>query len=132
MPTSPGYREAAERLLVGVQLLVEAPVWEIGELIRAAPSAACAAGVYLISSPGSDQAHLYVGRTKSKTIFGRIRDHCGISTPSDLRGMLPRWPDYPQDPLLYRVRWLAVQDAGERASQELFAIAVLSPLFNRP
>lgn len=88
-------------------------------------------GLYLISAPSQPESIVYVGRTKTKTVLGRLNDHCRLSTPSDLSGMLLRYPDQAQDARSYDIRWVSVEDDISRAQLELFAIAVWKPPFNR-
>ena len=77
--------------------LIGAPVTPLGEVARAKALTARDLGVYAISLPGDPGTIVYVGRTKTKTVRGRIRDHLRIDGSSDLRGMLKRWPELPQD-----------------------------------
>jgi hypothetical protein len=115
-----------------LERLLAARVWRLGDVVRHRPPESQVRGVYLLSSPTRALAVTYAGRTKTKTIHGRLCDHRNLTTGSDLRGMLSRWPDYPQVPDDYGVRWLEISDAQQRGALELFAIAVLAPLFNRP
>ena len=111
--------------------LLAAKVYRLGDIINEPPAAAAVEGVYLFSSPSTPSSLVYAGRTKTKTILGRFKDHSRINTPSDLRGMLLRLPDMPQTSSEYGARWLAVPDPIERSQFELFVIAVLAPPFNR-
>ena len=112
--------------------LIQSSVMPLGEIASASARTARDRGVYAISLPGDPGAIVYIGRTKTKTVRGRIRDHLKIDTPSDLRGMLKRWPDLPQDAESYEARWVAEADDEERAFREYFAISMLMPKFNRP
>ncbi|MCK4511959.1 GIY-YIG nuclease family protein [bacterium] len=112
--------------------LMHSPVMPLGEIASASPRTARDLGVYAISLPGDPSTIVYVGRTKTKTVRGRIRDHLRIGTSSDLRGMLKGWPDLPQDAESYEARWVAEADDRERAFRECFAISMLMPRFNRP
>jgi hypothetical protein len=87
-------------------------------------------GVYAISDP-ADRSILYVGRTKTKSIAGRIADHKHIDTNSDLRGMLRRRPELPQDIDSYRVRYVVLDDDRERVFFEHFAIGAVAPDLNK-
>jgi len=124
-------RERIDAMAVMLEGLVNAPCSDIDALLASKPTAASVPGVYAISAPGDPNCILYVGRTKTKTILGRLSDHCRIDTPSDLRGMLTRHLVYPQNPRSYGVRWCQVDEDVVRAQLELFAIAVLKPPFNR-
>jgi hypothetical protein len=119
-------------LMARVQELLSAPVRRLDDVVQESRPDAEVEGVYLISSPGHPEDLVYAGRTKSKTVRGRLKDHRNLPTPSDLRGMLPRWPDYPQVVNDYGVRWLPVAEPVERAYLECFTIAVVQPKFNRP
>ena len=112
--------------------LMRAPTMPLGEIASASPRTARDRGVYAISLPGDASTIVYVGRAKTRTVRGRIRDHLKIDTPSDLRGMLKRWPDLPQDAESYEARWVAEADDKERAFREYFAISMLMPKLNRP
>lgn len=125
-------RDHLAKLTDDTDRLLMSSVWRISDLLREHPEVSRAGGVYIISCPTEDERIVYIGRTKSNTIHGRISDHCRISTKSDLRGMLPQWPDFPSVATDYGVRWLAVENPEYRAQLELFAIAVLAPTFNRP
>ena len=125
------YELRASHLVCEVRRLVTARVWSVGEVLRERPSEAEVAGVYLISMPSAPDSMVYAGRTKTKTVRGRLRDHRSMATGSDLRGMLARWPDHPQVPEEYGVRWIEVPSAAERGAVEAFTIAVLVPTFNR-
>ncbi len=122
----------SDRFAEGVAKLVAAPIWRVREVVEGTPVESKVSGVYLISLPGDPESLLYVGRTKSKTVHGRLCDHCRIDTGSDLRGILLRRPQYPQAPADYGFRWIEVADPSERAYLEMFAIAILQPTFNRP
>lgn len=121
-----------DRFAEGVPRLVGAPLWRIGEVVEGTPVESKVRGVYLMSLPDDPESLMYVGRTKSKTVHGRLCDHCRINTGSDLRGMLLRRPQYPQASADNGLRWIEVADSSERAYLELFAIAILQPVFNRP
>ncbi len=111
--------------------LMHSPVLPLGEIASASPQTARQRGVYAISLPGDPGTIVYVGRTKTKTVQGRIRDHLRINTTSDLRGMLKDAPDLPQDTESYEARWVAEADDRERGFREYFAISMLMPRFNR-
>jgi hypothetical protein len=114
-----------------LERLLSAPAVPVNELLRQRLEAADLPGVYLISQTEAADSPVYAGRTKTKSVLGRLRDHCVQKTGSDLAGMLSRHPTYPQDPRSYYLRWVAVPDDIARAQLELFAISVLRPPFNR-
>jgi|GEM_PF-6209088 len=114
-----------------LQSLLDAPRLRIQQVLASRPAAAVVSGVYAISVPDRPEQVVYIGRTKTKTMLGRLQDHCRLATPSDLRGMLSRHAAYPQDPQCYDVRWTRVDEDVSRAQLELFAIAVVKPPFNR-
>lgn len=87
-------------------------------------------GVYVISTP-NDKEIVYAGRTKTKSVVGRIRDHRSINTSSDLKGMVRINPSYPQGIDSYRVRCIEIIDPRERLFFEHFVIGVLKPTFNK-
>jgi hypothetical protein len=110
---------------------LDAKPHRISDLLEVKPAEAAVSGVYLISAPDAPGQIVYAGRTKSKTILGRLVDHCGWNTASDLVGMLVRHPEFCRQAKSYSARWLRIEDNIERAQVELFAIAVLRPPFNR-
>lgn len=120
-----------EELTVLLEMLLSAPAHPVGDLLRDAPEPANVPGVYLISQSADASTHVYVGRTKTKSVLGRLKDHCRMKTGSDLAGMLSRHTTFPQETNRYYLRWVAVPDTIERARLELFAIAALRPPFNR-
>lgn len=87
-------------------------------------------GVYIISTP-DDEKIVYAGKTSTKSIAERLRDHRNIDTTSDLKGMLKLFADYPQDIDNYLVRCVEVTDSRERTLFEHFAISILQPVFNK-
>ena len=87
-------------------------------------------GVYVISTP-NDKEIVYAGRTKTKLVIGRIKDHRSTNTNSDLRGMVRINPSYPQGIDTYRVRCTEIIDYKERLFFEHFVIGVLKPAFNK-
>ena len=87
-------------------------------------------GVYIISTP-DDKKIVYAGRTKTKTVTGRIRDHRSIDTQSDLKGMLRSNQSYPQEIDDYSVRCMEMEDSRERIFFEHFIISILKPVFNK-
>jgi len=87
-------------------------------------------GVYAISTPGDNEI-VYVGKTLTKSVIGRIADHRNIDTMSDLKGMLKLLTNYPQEVDSYLVRCIEVTDARQRTLFEHFAISVLQPAFNK-
>lgn len=88
-------------------------------------------GVYILLTPDGSKI-VYAGKTVMKTVAGRIKDHLNIGTSSDLKGMLGRFKDYPQDANSYLVRYLKIEDDRERGLIEHFLIAILNPPFNSP
>ena len=84
----------------------------------------------MISTP-KDNEFVYVGKTQTKTIIGRIADHKSIDTKSDLKGMLKISPNYPQEIDRYLVRCTGISDTKERTFFEHFAISILQPMFNK-
>ena len=87
-------------------------------------------GVYAILVP-DDSEVIYVGRTKTKGVAGRIADHRSINTPSDLRGMLKNNPQLPQQIDEYRVRYVPIEESRDRLFFEMFAIGCLRPRLNK-
>ncbi len=102
----------------------------IRDVLDNKPSAFDVEGVYVISTP-DDSQFVYVGKTRTKTIVERIRDHRSIDTQSDLKGMLKRHPEYPQEIDRYFVRCAEERDARLRTFLEHFVIGVLQPPFNK-
>ena len=94
------------------------------------PSRFSVEGVYSISTP-DDSEIVYVGKTRTKTIVGRIRDHRSIDTKSDLKGMLKLFSSYPQEIDDYLVRCVEIVDAKKRTFFEHFSISTLQPPFNK-
>jgi len=88
-------------------------------------------GVYMISTP-DDNEIVYVGKTRTKSVAGRVKDHRSINTNSDLKGMLSKlFKDYPQDIDNYLVRCIEIRDPRERTFFEHFLISILQPHFNK-
>lgn len=87
-------------------------------------------GVYLISTPDDDEI-VYIGKTKTKTIAGRIEDHRSIGTDSNLRRMLELYPKYPKEIKEYHIRCKEIKNERERTFFKYFAIGILQPHFNK-
>lgn len=124
--------ETAERVTRYRQRLDEllsAPLRSVSELLQTRQEHD-RQGVYTIARPDTDEI-VYVGRTKTKGIAGRVSDHRSIDTTSDLRGMLRQNPQLPQQTDAYRVRYVVVQDPRDRLFFEYFAIACLAPTLNK-
>ena len=102
----------------------------IRDVLDGEPAAFDVEGVYAISTP-DDSRFVYAGKTRTKTVLGRIRDHRSVDTQSDLRGMLQRYRDYPQEIDSYLVRCQQERDARQRTFLEYFVIGVLQPSFNK-
>lgn len=120
-----------QELTALLEALLSAPAIRVGDLLTSSPAAADVPGVYLISQSPEISTQVYIGRTKTKSVLGRLRDHCRMKTGSDLAGMLSRHTTFPQETSGYYLRWVSILDGVERAQLELFAIAVLRPPFNR-
>jgi hypothetical protein len=86
-------------------------------------------GVYVISAPSGEP--IWVGRTKVNMVIGRLQNHLTKNQTSDLRVVLKRHPEYPQDADRYLVRCMEIVDARERAFFESFLIGILRPVFNK-
>lgn len=86
--------------------------------------------VYLISTP-DDSERVYVGRTKTLSIAGRIQDHLHNNTSSDLMVMVRNHKNYPQNPGNYLVRYIEVESNRDRMLLESYFIGVLDPSFNK-
>ena len=125
------YQTRLAVLTAELERLLEARVWRLTDLRRERPPESEVKGVYLISLPEKPETVVYAGRTRTKTVRGRLADHRTMNTSSDLRGMLSRYPDLPQVPDEYGVRWIEVAEASKRGAFEVFVIAVLAPQFNR-
>ena len=90
-------------------------------------------GVYTISLPNDDEI-VYVGKTKTKTIPGRMHDHLmhkHLDTDSDLANMVLRRSELPQDYENYLVRYTPLEDSRMRMRFEMFAISSLNPRLNK-
>jgi len=90
-------------------------------------------GVYVISLP-SDKETVYVGKTKTKTIQGRMKDHLMHKhgdTDSDLANMVLRRNHLPQDYENYLVRYVPLENSRDRMRFEMFSISVLNPQLNK-
>lgn len=110
--------------------LLSTDAFTIHDILRMKPSRFTVEGVYIISTP-DDSEIVYVGRTRTKSVIGRLIDHRNIDTKSDLKGMLMLFSDYPQEIDDYLVRCLDVADARKRTFLEHFLISVLQPPFNK-
>ena len=86
-------------------------------------------GVYAISTPADDEI-VYVGRTKIKSIAGRIADHRTGNGTSDLREKLRHNAHMPQALEQYFVRYVRVTEPRPRLFFEHFAIGCLAPRLN--
>mgnify|MGYP000607173208 CR=1 FL=1 len=74
------------------------------------------------------------GKTKTKTIQGRMYDHLKHKhgdTDSDLANMVLKRPYLPQDYLNYSVRYLPLEDSRDRMIFEMFTISILDPKLNK-
>ncbi len=121
-------RDSEFRILLFEVLSTEALT--IRDVLIKSPSRFNAEGIYIISTP-DDSEIVYVGKTRTKSIFGRIKDHRSINTRSDLKGMLKMFSDYPQEIDDYLVRCVEVADARRRTFFEHFTISILQPPFNK-
>jgi ribosomal protein S3 len=69
----------------------------IHNILMKKPSRFNVKGVYLISTP-DDNEIVYVGKTRTKSVIGRLSDHRTKDTKSDLKMLkLKLFSDYPQD-----------------------------------
>jgi len=102
----------------------------IHNIIKKKPSQFNVEGVYAISTP-DDREIVYVGKTLTKSVIGRLSDHRSIDTKSDLKGMLKLFSDYPQEIDHYLVRCVEVADPRKRTYFEHFSISILQPPFNK-
>jgi len=87
-------------------------------------------GVYMISTP-DDRKVVWVGRTITKSIIGRIADHRSGATTSDLKRRVRGSPEYPQNIDEYLVRCVAIPNPRERILFEHFSIGALQPALNK-
>ena len=90
-------------------------------------------GVYAISYPDDSQI-VYIGKTKTKTIHGRMKDHLQhkhLDTDSDLANMVLRRKLLPQDYENYLVRYVALDEPRDRMRFEMFSISILNPQLNK-
>ena len=102
----------------------------IGVILKNKPKQFDVRGVYIITTP-DDREIVWVGKTTTKTVIGRLQAHRTINTSSDLNVILKKYPDYPQDCNIYLVRCLEETDARERGQLEHFLIGILQPVFNK-
>jgi hypothetical protein len=102
----------------------------IKEVLQKKPDRYSVEGVYVISTP-KDNEFVYIGKTRTKIILGRIADHRTMGTNSDLKMMLKIFPDYPQEIDKYLIRCAEVSDPRERMFFEHFTISTLQPPFNK-
>ena len=90
-------------------------------------------GVYAISTPDNDKI-VYVGKTKTKSIPGRMYDHLmhkHLDTDSDLANMVLRREYLPQDYSSYLVRYVPLENSRDRMRFEMFTISILNPELNK-
>ena len=90
-------------------------------------------GVYAISSPDTHKI-IYVGKTKTKSIQGRMKDHLQHKhgdTDSDLANMVIKREKLPENYSDYLVRYLSINEPRDRMRFEMFAISVLDPALNK-
>ncbi len=123
------YTHTLDEMKSKLMRLLSSPSHRVSEII-VSPTKHGVPGVYVIKTPDESEV-VYVGRTSTKSIAGRIKDHHTAGTSSDLNGMLKRFNDYPQKSGDYIVQYLKVDDSRERVMFEHFSIAVLTPTFNR-
>jgi len=102
----------------------------IRDVLTNRPSRFNLEGVYVISIP-DDSEIVYVGKTRTKSVIERLRDHRSIDTKSDLKGMLKLFSNYPQEINDYLVRCAEVTDPRKRTMFEHFLISILQPPFNK-
>ncbi len=104
----------------------------IHDVLMKRPSRFNVEGVYLISTP-DDNEIVYVGKTRTKSVIGRLSDHRTKDTKSDLKRMLKLklFSDYPQEVNNYLVRCVEVVDSRKRTFFEHFSISILQPPFNK-
>ncbi len=113
-----------------ITLLTSSKPFRLADVIDGQPREFNVEGIYCISTPADDEI-VYVGKTRSKSVIGRMKDHRSINTNSDLKGMLKLFPEYPQSIDDYLIRCIEVTDSWQRAFTEHFAIGVLQPPFNK-
>lgn len=110
--------------------LISSRAFTIQDILREKPPRFNVKGAYAISTP-DDNGIVYVGKTLTKSVIGRVADHRNINTKSDLKGMLKFSPTYSQNIGDYLVRCIEIPDGRQRSLFEHFAISVLQPTFNR-
>jgi hypothetical protein len=99
-------------------------------ILKNKPSQFNVKGVYAISTPNDGEV-VYVGKTLTKSVIGRLSDHRSICTTSDLKGMLKLFPNYPQEINNYVVRCIQIDDPRRRTFVEYFIISAIQPAFNK-
>jgi hypothetical protein len=111
--------------------LLDSTAYSVWELVRA-KGAHDRPGVYAISRPDDDTT-VYVGRTKTESMSGRMVAHRSGSGDrgSDLRDKLKQNPEMPQRVDDYRVRYVVIEDDRDRLFFESFAIGCLAACLNK-
>jgi hypothetical protein len=110
--------------------LLSTDAYTVHDIMMKKPTRFNVEGVYIITTP-DDNKIVYVGKTRTKSVLDRIRDHLNIDTNSDLKGMLKLFPAYPQEIYEYLIRCIDIPDARERTFFEYFLISILQPPFNK-
>lgn len=119
-----------QKLHKRLEELMDSTRYTISKMLASVSSQHDVEGVYVITTP-DDRSVVYVGRTKTKSIRGRMNDHLKNTGSSDLNVMLKEYPDYPQDPSKYCVRYISIEQPQQRNYFEHFAIGILEPPFNK-
>jgi hypothetical protein len=129
-PPEPTYVAQLRKFTSDLHALAELQSRVIGDVLREWPDDAQFTSGYLVSTP-DDGEIVYAGMSKDQVVANRFYDHIHNRNPSNLSGILPRFPTYPQAADTYRVRWVPVEDLRERRFFESFVIGVIRPPFNR-
>ena len=124
------YKRRISELKEYLSSILKSDAIPIYEIIKNKPHQFDVRGIYTITTP-DDNTIVWVGQTRTKTVAGRIRDHCKLNQSSDLNVMLRNYPSYPQDYDAYLVRCFEEVDERERSQLEHFLIGVLQPVFNK-
>ena len=108
--------------------LVESPIFKIIDITKNSKSHSFA-GVYLIKRHDTKEP-IYIGRTITGTIAGRMRDHLSVNRPRDLNVMIKKYPNLPQDKISYLVQYIIVEDLRKRFLLENFFVSIVNPFLN--
>ena len=119
----------SKELMEKLQNLLDSHSTKLGDLLKNKENFDFPA-VYVFYKPKSEEV-VYVGRTKTKNINGRMKDHKGTNGSSDMNIMIKGRAGFPQEVEEYIIKFLRIENKRERMFFENFVISILKPELNK-